>query len=53
MAQGTEGFYARAGRMLYLLLCGGEKGSQDADIRNARAVWRELNPPAKRTARKE
>jgi putative addiction module killer protein len=43
-------YYARAGKTLYLLLCGGDKGSQGADIKNARAMWRELNPPAKKPA---
>ena len=38
---------------LYLLLCGGDKGSQDGDIKNAHAMWKELNPPAKEPAKKE
>ena len=41
------------GRGLYLLLCGGDKGSQDADIKNAHAMWKTLNPLAKRPAKKE
>jgi putative addiction module killer protein len=45
---GYRVYYARAGRTLYLLLCGGDKGSEDADIKNAHATWRELNPPAKK-----
>jgi len=50
---GYRVYYARAGKMLYLLLCGGDKGSQDADIKNAHAMWKELNPPAKKPAKKE
>jgi putative addiction module killer protein len=50
---GYRVYYARAGKTLYLLLCGGDKGSQDADIRNAHAIWKELNPPAKKPAKKE
>jgi putative addiction module killer protein len=50
---GYRVYYARAGRTLYLLLCGGNKGTQDADIRQAHATWRELNPPARRPATKE
>jgi putative addiction module killer protein len=46
-------YYARAGKTLYLLLCGGDKGSQDADIKNAHAMWKELNPTAKKPAEKE
>jgi putative addiction module killer protein len=45
---GYRVYYARAGGTLYLLLCGGDKGSQDTDIKNAHATWRELNPPAKK-----
>jgi putative component of toxin-antitoxin plasmid stabilization module len=37
----------------WLLLCGGDKGSQDADIKNELALWRELNPPPKKSAKKE
>jgi putative addiction module killer protein len=50
---GYRVYYARAGKTLYLLLCGGDKGSQDADIRNAHAIWKELNPPAEKPAKKE
>jgi putative addiction module killer protein len=46
---GYRAYYARAGKTLYLLLCGGDKGSQDADINNAHAMWKEPNPPAKKT----
>jgi putative addiction module killer protein len=46
-------YYGRAGKTLYLLLCGGNKGDQDADIKKAHAMWRELNPPVKKPARKE
>jgi putative addiction module killer protein len=50
---GYRVYYARAGKTLYLLLCGGDKGSQSADIKNAHAMWRELNPSAKKPAKKE
>ena len=50
---GYRVYYARAGRTLYLLLCGGDKGSQDADIKNAHAMRKKLNPPAKRPGKKE
>ena len=46
-------YYARAGKTLYLLLCGGDKGGQNADIKNAHAMWKELNPPAKKAIKKE
>jgi len=51
---GYRVYYARAGKTLYLLLCGGDKGSQAADIKSAHAMWKELNPPAaKKPAKKE
>jgi putative addiction module killer protein len=46
-------YYVRAGRTLYPLLCGGDKGSQDADIKNAHAMWKTLNPRAGTAAKKE
>jgi hypothetical protein len=48
---GYRVYYARAGKTLYMLLCGGDKSSQDADIKNAHAMWKELNPPAKKPAK--
>jgi putative addiction module killer protein len=48
---GYRVYYARAGKTLYILLCGGDKGSQDADIKNAHAMWQILNTPAKRPAK--
>jgi putative addiction module killer protein len=50
---GYRVYYARAGKTLHLLLCGGDKGSQEADIKNAHAIWTELNRPAKKRAEKE
>ena len=52
-AQATAFYYARTGKTLYLLLCGGDKGSQNADIKNAHAIWGDLNPPVKKPAKKE
>ena len=46
-------YYARTGKRHYLLLCGGDKESQDADIKNARAMWREMKRLAKRQPSKE
>jgi putative addiction module killer protein len=48
---GYRVYYARTGKTLYLLLCGGDKGSQDADIKNAHTMWKELNPPVKKPAK--
>jgi putative addiction module killer protein len=44
-------YYARADQTFYMLLCGGDKGSQDADINNAREMWKELNAPTKMPAK--
>jgi putative addiction module killer protein len=50
---GYRVYYARTRKTLYLLLCGGNKGSQDSDIKIAHAMWKELNLPAKRPVKKE
>ncbi|EDZ99864.1 addiction module killer protein [Burkholderia sp. H160] len=36
---GYRVYYAREGRMVYLLLCGGNKSTQQADIRHAGTMW--------------
>jgi putative addiction module killer protein len=40
--------YGRAGKTIYLLLCVGDKGTQDTDIKSAHALWIAFNPPAKK-----
>lgn len=35
-------YFARHGQRVIFLLCGGDKGSQDRDIRTAQAVWKRL-----------
>lgn len=34
-------YYARHGQSLVLLLCGGDKGSQASDIKQAKAYWQD------------
>ena len=36
---GYRVYYAREGRMMYLLLCGGDKSTQQADIWHAGTMW--------------
>jgi putative addiction module killer protein len=36
---GYRVYYARNGSMMYLLLCGGDKSTQQADIRHAGTMW--------------
>jgi putative addiction module killer protein len=36
---GYRVYFARDGRINYLLLCGGDKPSQKVDIRHAKALW--------------
>lgn len=38
---GYRVYYALAGQQVVLLLCGGDKGSQDADIDRACAYWKD------------
>ncbi|SDR36182.1 putative addiction module killer protein [Paraburkholderia fungorum] len=39
---GYRVYFAREGRMVYLLLCGGNKATQPADIRHAKTMWAEI-----------
>ena len=41
---GYRVYFVRRGRALVILLAGGDKGSQDADIRKALALARNLSP---------
>ncbi len=41
--KGYRVYYAWDGRTIVLLLCGGDKSTQSADIENARAYWRDYN----------
>ena len=45
---GYRVYYGRTGKTIYLLLCGGDKGTQDVDIKNTHAMWKVLTPPAKK-----
>jgi putative addiction module killer protein len=36
---GYRVYFARGGRSVYLLLCGGDKSTQQADIKRAYALW--------------
>jgi putative addiction module killer protein len=36
---GYRVYFAREGRMVYLLLCGGNKSTQAADIKHAKTMW--------------
>ncbi|MFM0740850.1 type II toxin-antitoxin system RelE/ParE family toxin [Paraburkholderia xenovorans] len=36
---GYRVYFAREGRRMYLLLCGGNKSTQQADIKQAKAMW--------------
>ena len=38
---GYRVYYAQSGAAVMLLLCGGDKRSQDGDIRQAKRVWKE------------
>ncbi|WP_297049618.1 type II toxin-antitoxin system RelE/ParE family toxin [uncultured Desulfovibrio sp.] len=36
-------YYAKKGETVYLLLCGGDKSSQQTDIRLALEIWRQIH----------
>lgn len=38
---GYRVYYARSGRQIVLILCGGDKRSQKSDIKRAKAYWRD------------
>jgi putative addiction module killer protein len=44
---GYRVYYARAGSAIVLLLCGGDKSSQRADIESARSYWKDYQGRAK------
>lgn len=35
-------YFAREGRVTYLLLCGGDKSTQTKDIKHAKAMWKAI-----------
>ncbi|MNL62327.1 hypothetical protein D3C87_1863400 [compost metagenome] len=39
---GYRVYYARAGEVVYVLLCGGSKTSQGKDIAHAKRLWTEI-----------
>ena len=41
VGRGYRAYYARAGKQIVLILCGGDKRRQSADINRAREFWRD------------
>ena len=39
---GYRVYYAREGRVVYLLLNGGDKSTQATDIKHAKAIWEQF-----------
>lgn len=39
---GYRVYFAREGRVVYLLLCGGDKSTQQSDIKRAKAIWKQV-----------
>ena len=39
---GYRVYYAREGRVIYLLLTGGDKSTQTADIKRAKLIWEQV-----------
>lgn len=42
--KGYRIYYAQQGDVIYILLNGGDKSTQQADIEKAKAIWAELKP---------
>ncbi|EGY34215.1 type II toxin-antitoxin system RelE/ParE family toxin [Aggregatibacter actinomycetemcomitans] len=40
--KGYRVYYARKGDITYLLILGGDKSSQEQDIKNAKALWQQI-----------
>lgn len=47
---GYRVYYMREGSVLYLLLCGGDKSTQQADIKRARGLAKQVKDAAKAEA---
>ena len=43
---GYRVYFAREGRVTYLLLCGGDKSTQKADIKRAKVMWKAITEQA-------
>lgn len=50
---GYRVYYMREGSVFYLLLCGGDKSTQQADIKRARSMAKQVKDAAKAEARDE
>lgn len=48
---GYRVYYARSGKKIVLFLCGGDKRSQKADIKTAKAYWRDYEQRARSGSR--
>ena len=40
--KGYRLYYARKGDITYLLICGGDKSTQQSDIEKAKSIWHEI-----------
>jgi putative addiction module killer protein len=44
---GYRVYFGQVGQKIVILLCGGDKSAQDADIRKAKAFWKDFKERAK------
>ncbi len=44
-------YFGREGKSVVILLCGGDKGSQDSDIRQAKKYWKDYETRTKARTR--
>ena len=50
LGAGHRVFFGRQGHSVVILLCGGEKRSQDADIKQAKIYWKDYETRTKKPA---
>lgn len=53
ISPGYRVYYAQQGRITYLLLCGGDKSTQEKDIKKARQLWGDIKQKALHSSNNE
>lgn len=51
LGPGYRVYFGRGGKTVVILLCGGDKGSQDSDIKQAKRYWKDYESRTKKATR--